>query len=88
MKPTAIASGVIYTPLVGKIEEQFPPNNNDNYYDYWHVEMEDMDDQYPLKSICGSFNSQEEAKGFMDGWNAHRRRVSGTLFRNRINRKK
>lgn len=88
MKPTAIASGIKYTPLMGSIEVHLPPKNNDKFYDHWHVEMHEVGDHSPYKTLKGTFTTQEEAKGFMDGWNAHRTAVSETLFINRVKRKK
>jgi hypothetical protein len=84
MKATSIATGVVYTPLIGKIEGQWPPHNNDNYLDHWHVTMQDPSDCCASESHCGAFKTEEEAKGFMAGWNAHRGRVSGLLFRKKL----
>jgi hypothetical protein len=88
MKPTAIATGVIYMPLMGKIEDQLPAHNNDNYYDHWHVEMLEYGYYGSTKSTYGVFESKEEAQGYMAGWNAHRNKVSEILFVEKCNRKK
>lgn len=89
MKPTATATRVFYTPPYNENDGGYtPPSNREKYYDRWHVEMEDIEGGVAWKSQKGSFKTQEEAEGFMAGWNAHRDNVKETLFRDKFRRKR
>ncbi|SDK50809.1 hypothetical protein SAMN05192566_1447 [Methylophilus rhizosphaerae] len=104
MHPTAIAKRVVYTPPVKPCDlttygdgdghlssEQIAfilSDREPKWHDRWHVEMEEFIDGFPHTSEAGIFESEEEARGFMAGWNAHRTNVTESLFASKFRSRK
>lgn len=104
MSPTAIATRVYYKPPIEPCDLTAAPGQmyptfeqmmyiaalqNAKDYDKWHVEVTYYNEGFPCTAVLAqTFDSEEEAKGFMAGWNAHRSAVSEKLFTSRVARKK